>query len=131
MNNMIWTCSNDYIDQWCNPGNQAFHCVCQRLGVSHVIAEPKGEGNPGVSTLYRAEGKQRKTETALLLKAELIPEKSCNYWSWFSFDLREGKVQSEICGRFQIFCCLQHIKKVFWVILSCPEVDLLHFRSKV
>nr|XP_030141338.3 probable E3 ubiquitin-protein ligase HECTD4 isoform X1 [Taeniopygia guttata] len=43
MNNMIWTCSNDYIDQWCNPGNQAFHCVCQRLGVSHVIAEPKGD----------------------------------------------------------------------------------------
>ncbi|XP_053815226.1 probable E3 ubiquitin-protein ligase HECTD4 isoform X1 [Vidua chalybeata] len=43
MNNMIWTCSNDYIDQWCNPGNQAFHCVCQRLGVSHIIAEPKGD----------------------------------------------------------------------------------------
>ncbi|XP_056360662.1 probable E3 ubiquitin-protein ligase HECTD4 isoform X3 [Oenanthe melanoleuca] len=43
MNNMIWTCSNDYIDQWCNPGNQAFHCVCQRLGVSHVISEPKGD----------------------------------------------------------------------------------------
>ncbi|XP_064248380.1 probable E3 ubiquitin-protein ligase HECTD4 isoform X4 [Passer domesticus] len=43
MNNMIWTCSNDYIDQWCNPGNQAFHCVCQRLGVSHVITEPKGD----------------------------------------------------------------------------------------
>ncbi|KAH0625638.1 hypothetical protein JD844_015228 [Phrynosoma platyrhinos] len=43
MNNMIWTCSNDYIDQWCNPGNQAFHYVCQRLGVSHIITEPKGE----------------------------------------------------------------------------------------
>ncbi|XP_067162928.1 probable E3 ubiquitin-protein ligase HECTD4 isoform X4 [Apteryx mantelli] len=43
MNNMIWTCSNDYIDQWCNPGNQAFHCVCQRLGVSHIITEPKGD----------------------------------------------------------------------------------------
>ncbi|XP_075290613.1 putative E3 ubiquitin-protein ligase HECTD4 isoform X1 [Opisthocomus hoazin] len=43
MNNMIWTCSNDYIDQWCNPGNQAFHCVCQRLGVSHIITEPKEE----------------------------------------------------------------------------------------
>lgn len=59
MNNMIWTCSNDYIDQWCNPGNQAFHCVCQRLGVSHVIAEPKGEGNPQVSTLCKGEVKQR------------------------------------------------------------------------
>ncbi|KAM6318191.1 putative E3 ubiquitin-protein ligase HECTD4 isoform 4-T4 [Podargus strigoides] len=45
MNNMIWTCSNDYIDQWCNPGNQAFHCVCQRLGVSHVITEPKGDAS--------------------------------------------------------------------------------------
>ncbi|XP_077165132.1 putative E3 ubiquitin-protein ligase HECTD4 isoform X4 [Paroedura picta] len=43
MNNMIWTCSNDYIDQWCNPGNQAFHYVCQRLGVSHIILEPKGD----------------------------------------------------------------------------------------
>nr|XP_033812752.1 probable E3 ubiquitin-protein ligase HECTD4 isoform X2 [Geotrypetes seraphini] len=43
MNNLIWTCSNDYIDQWCNPGNQAFHYVCQRLGVSHVITEPTGE----------------------------------------------------------------------------------------
>uniref|UniRef100_A0A4X2K6H4 HECT domain E3 ubiquitin protein ligase 4 n=1 Tax=Vombatus ursinus TaxID=29139 RepID=A0A4X2K6H4_VOMUR len=43
VNNMIWTCSNDYIDQWCNPGNQAFHYVCQRLGVSHIITEPKGE----------------------------------------------------------------------------------------
>ncbi|XP_040202102.1 probable E3 ubiquitin-protein ligase HECTD4 isoform X1 [Rana temporaria] len=43
MNNMIWTCSNDYIDQWCNPGNQAFHVVCQRLGVTHIIADPKGE----------------------------------------------------------------------------------------
>ncbi|XP_066465637.1 probable E3 ubiquitin-protein ligase HECTD4 [Tiliqua scincoides] len=43
MNNMVWTCSNDYIDQWCNPGNQAFHYVCQRLGVSHIITEPKGD----------------------------------------------------------------------------------------
>ncbi|EDL19736.1 mCG142612 [Mus musculus] len=43
MNNMLWTCSNDYIDQWCNPGNQAFHYVCQRLGVSHIITEPKEE----------------------------------------------------------------------------------------
>ncbi|XP_034647326.1 probable E3 ubiquitin-protein ligase HECTD4 [Trachemys scripta elegans] len=43
MNNMIWTCSNDYIDQWCNPGNQAFHYVCQRLGVSHIITEPRGD----------------------------------------------------------------------------------------
>ncbi|XP_006894741.1 PREDICTED: probable E3 ubiquitin-protein ligase HECTD4 [Elephantulus edwardii] len=43
VNNMLWTCSNDYIDQWCNPGNQAFHYVCQRLGVSHIIHEPKEE----------------------------------------------------------------------------------------
>ncbi|XP_074211951.1 putative E3 ubiquitin-protein ligase HECTD4 isoform X4 [Camelus bactrianus] len=43
VNNMLWTCSNDYIDQWCNPGNQAFHYVCQRLGVSHIITEPKDE----------------------------------------------------------------------------------------
>lgn len=53
MNNMIWTCSNDYIDQWCNPGNQAFHCVCQRLGVSHVITEPKGELNLQMGILYQ------------------------------------------------------------------------------
>ncbi|KAM7391556.1 hypothetical protein PAMP_022238 [Pampus punctatissimus] len=43
LNNLIWTCSSDYIDQWCNPGNQAFHHVCHRLGVSHVIKEPKEE----------------------------------------------------------------------------------------
>lgn len=117
MNNMIWTCSNDYIDQWCNPGNQAFHCVCQRLGVSHVIAEPKGEGNLQVSTLYKGGVKQRsgreQTETALLLKAELIPEKSCKYWSWFSFHLREGKVQSAIWGRLQILAAFSTIKRWF------------------
>ncbi|XP_067256066.1 probable E3 ubiquitin-protein ligase HECTD4 isoform X7 [Chanodichthys erythropterus] len=43
LNNLIWTCSSDYMDQWCNPGNQAFHHVCQRLGVSHVISQPKEE----------------------------------------------------------------------------------------
>ncbi|XP_051557544.1 probable E3 ubiquitin-protein ligase HECTD4 [Myxocyprinus asiaticus] len=43
LNNLIWTCSSDYMDQWCNPGNQAFHHVCQRLGVSHVIRQPKEE----------------------------------------------------------------------------------------
>ncbi|MEE6503851.1 hypothetical protein FKM82_004993 [Ascaphus truei] len=43
MNNMIWTSSNDYIDQWCNPGNQAFHVVCQRLCVTHIITVPKGQ----------------------------------------------------------------------------------------
>uniref|UniRef100_W5LMJ7 HECT domain E3 ubiquitin protein ligase 4 n=1 Tax=Astyanax mexicanus TaxID=7994 RepID=W5LMJ7_ASTMX len=43
LNNLIWTCSSDYMDQWCNPGNQAFHHVCQQLGVSHVISEPKEE----------------------------------------------------------------------------------------
>lgn len=43
LNNLIWTCSSDYIDQWCNPGNQAFHHVCHRLGVSHTIKESKGK----------------------------------------------------------------------------------------
>ncbi|XP_062371736.1 probable E3 ubiquitin-protein ligase HECTD4 isoform X2 [Sardina pilchardus] len=43
LNNLIWTCSSDYMDQWCNPGNQAFHHVCQRLGVSHLIREPRDE----------------------------------------------------------------------------------------
>ncbi|XP_069475595.1 probable E3 ubiquitin-protein ligase HECTD4 isoform X3 [Ambystoma mexicanum] len=43
MNNTVWTCSNDYIDQWCNPGNQAFHYICHRLGVSHIFTEPKGD----------------------------------------------------------------------------------------
>ncbi|RVE68479.1 hypothetical protein OJAV_G00091690 [Oryzias javanicus] len=43
LNNLIWTCSSDYIDQWCNPGNQAFHDVCHRLCVSHLIKEPKEE----------------------------------------------------------------------------------------
>lgn len=42
LNNLIWTCSSDYMDQWSNPGNQAFHHVCKRLGVSHVITEPRG-----------------------------------------------------------------------------------------
>ncbi|XP_026795565.1 probable E3 ubiquitin-protein ligase HECTD4 isoform X2 [Pangasianodon hypophthalmus] len=41
LNNLIWTCSSDYMDQWSNPGNQAFHHVCKRLGFSHVIREPK------------------------------------------------------------------------------------------
>ncbi|CDQ83254.1 unnamed protein product [Oncorhynchus mykiss] len=43
LNNLIWSCSSDYMDQWSNPGNQAFHHVCHRLGVSHVIKEPKEE----------------------------------------------------------------------------------------
>ncbi|TSW08319.1 putative E3 ubiquitin-protein ligase HECTD4 [Bagarius yarrelli] len=43
LNNLIWTCSSDYMDQWSNPGNQAFHHVCKRLGISHVIREPKEE----------------------------------------------------------------------------------------
>ncbi|TRY90504.1 hypothetical protein DNTS_002641, partial [Danionella cerebrum] len=43
VNNLIWTSSSDYMDQWCNPGNQAFHHVCQRLGVSHIISQPKEE----------------------------------------------------------------------------------------
>ncbi|XP_063042342.1 probable E3 ubiquitin-protein ligase HECTD4 isoform X2 [Engraulis encrasicolus] len=43
LNNLIWTCSSDYMDQWWNPGNQAFHHVCQRLGVSHLIREPTDE----------------------------------------------------------------------------------------
>uniref|UniRef100_A0A8C7DPU3 HECT domain E3 ubiquitin protein ligase 4 n=1 Tax=Oncorhynchus kisutch TaxID=8019 RepID=A0A8C7DPU3_ONCKI len=43
LNNLIWTCSSDYMDQWCNPGNQAFHHMCHRLGVSNVIKEPKEE----------------------------------------------------------------------------------------
>ncbi|XP_036454105.1 probable E3 ubiquitin-protein ligase HECTD4 isoform X4 [Colossoma macropomum] len=43
LNNLIWTCSSDYMDQWSNPGNQAFHHVCQRLGVNHIIKEPKEE----------------------------------------------------------------------------------------
>lgn len=43
LNNLIWTCSSDYMDQWSNPGNQAFHHVCKRLGFSHVIREPKGK----------------------------------------------------------------------------------------
>ncbi|XP_061115937.1 probable E3 ubiquitin-protein ligase HECTD4 isoform X3 [Conger conger] len=46
LNNLIWTCSSDYMDQWCNPGNQAFHHLCQRLGVSHIIKEPKEETVP-------------------------------------------------------------------------------------
>ncbi|XP_030623120.1 LOW QUALITY PROTEIN: probable E3 ubiquitin-protein ligase HECTD4 [Chanos chanos] len=43
LNNVIWTCSSDYMDEWSNPGNQAFHHVCQRLGVSHIITQPKEE----------------------------------------------------------------------------------------
>lgn len=53
LNNLIWTCSSDYIDQWCNPGNQAFHHVCHRLGVSHVIKEPKGRLTNPLKALAR------------------------------------------------------------------------------
>ncbi|CAH1233961.1 HECTD4 [Branchiostoma lanceolatum] len=40
VNNLIWTCSGDWVDQWHNPGNQAPHHVCRRLGIDTAIREP-------------------------------------------------------------------------------------------
>ncbi|XP_035690111.1 probable E3 ubiquitin-protein ligase HECTD4 [Branchiostoma floridae] len=40
VNNLIWTCSGDWVDQWHNPGNQAPHHVCRRLGIQADIQEP-------------------------------------------------------------------------------------------
>ncbi|KAG7264886.1 hypothetical protein CRUP_007325, partial [Coryphaenoides rupestris] len=39
LNNLVWTCSSDYMDQWFNPGNQAFHHLCQRLGETMATPE--------------------------------------------------------------------------------------------
>ncbi|XP_033119559.1 probable E3 ubiquitin-protein ligase HECTD4, partial [Anneissia japonica] len=33
INDMIWTCSNDWVDQWYNPGLRAPHHVHRQLGV--------------------------------------------------------------------------------------------------
>ncbi|XP_063951694.1 probable E3 ubiquitin-protein ligase HECTD4 [Lytechinus pictus] len=33
LNNTIWTCSPDWVDQWQNPGLRASHHVCKQLGV--------------------------------------------------------------------------------------------------
>ncbi|XP_041456057.1 probable E3 ubiquitin-protein ligase HECTD4 isoform X4 [Lytechinus variegatus] len=33
LNNTIWTCSPDWVDQWQNPGLRATHHVCKQLGV--------------------------------------------------------------------------------------------------
>ncbi|KAI8513245.1 putative E3 ubiquitin-protein ligase HTD4 [Branchiostoma belcheri] len=40
VNNLIWTCSGDWVDQWHNPGNQAPHHVCRRLGIDTDIQDP-------------------------------------------------------------------------------------------
>ena len=33
-NNVMWCCSSDWVDQFCNPGHQAPHHVKARLGIS-------------------------------------------------------------------------------------------------
>ncbi|XP_066272380.1 LOW QUALITY PROTEIN: probable E3 ubiquitin-protein ligase HECTD4 [Branchiostoma lanceolatum] len=46
VNNLIWTCSGDWVDQWHNPGNQAPHHICRRLGINVDIREPPQEPVP-------------------------------------------------------------------------------------
>ncbi|XP_077866440.1 putative E3 ubiquitin-protein ligase HECTD4 [Saccoglossus kowalevskii] len=38
-NNLLWTCSNEWVDQWFNPGHQAAHHICHRLAIPHVQTE--------------------------------------------------------------------------------------------
>ncbi|XP_076346000.1 putative E3 ubiquitin-protein ligase HECTD4 isoform X3 [Tachypleus tridentatus] len=40
INNMIWTCSNDHVDQFFNSGHLATHHVNQKLGAQHVVVPP-------------------------------------------------------------------------------------------
>ncbi|XP_077996372.1 putative E3 ubiquitin-protein ligase HECTD4 [Glandiceps talaboti] len=43
-NNMLWTCSSEWVDQWYNPGHQAAHHVCQQLGITYQqMEEPKAQ----------------------------------------------------------------------------------------
>ncbi|XP_033101041.1 probable E3 ubiquitin-protein ligase HECTD4 [Anneissia japonica] len=46
INDMIWTCSNDWVDQWYNPGLRAPHHVHRQLGV-----EPPTQ-HAGLTVLY-------------------------------------------------------------------------------
>lgn len=39
-NNLIWTCSNDWVDQFYNPGHQAAHHVRRRLGIDSTSPTP-------------------------------------------------------------------------------------------
>ena len=32
-NNTIWTCSDEWVEEWGNPGNMAPHHIARRLGV--------------------------------------------------------------------------------------------------
>lgn len=37
---MIWTCSNDWVDQYYNPGHQAAHHIRRRLGIDSMPSTP-------------------------------------------------------------------------------------------
>ncbi|XP_038054835.1 probable E3 ubiquitin-protein ligase HECTD4 isoform X2 [Patiria miniata] len=43
-NNVIWTCSNDWVDQWHNPGLRAAHHIEQQMGMGSAL-EPVPEGS--------------------------------------------------------------------------------------
>ena len=48
-NNVMWCCSSDWVDQFCNPGHQAPHHVKARLGISQSSLA----GSSGKSLFYR------------------------------------------------------------------------------
>lgn len=41
-NNMIWMCSNDWVDQFFNPGHQSPHHIHRRLKVTDEVILPPG-----------------------------------------------------------------------------------------
>lgn len=41
-NNMIWMCSNDWVDQFFNPGHQSPHHIHRRLKVMDEVILPPG-----------------------------------------------------------------------------------------
>lgn len=42
-NNMIWMCSNDWVDQFFNPGHQSPHHIHRRLKVTDEVILPPGQ----------------------------------------------------------------------------------------
>lgn len=41
-NNFIWMCSNDWVDQFFNPGHQPLHHIHRRLKVTDQVILPPG-----------------------------------------------------------------------------------------
>ena len=49
LNNLIWMVSNDWIDEFYNPGHQAWHHTLNRLGLD---PEQKPLGTAGLYTTF-------------------------------------------------------------------------------